>query len=68
MDTNKPSQQVRWKRILLIMALATPIITFPIWHRLLFPSFWSADTRCVFEDSQGNVQKGQGINCEGIEQ
>ncbi|MBD1804073.1 hypothetical protein H6F98_01105 [Microcoleus sp. FACHB-SPT15] len=68
MDTNKPSQQVRWKRILLIVALATPIITFPIWHRLLLPSFWSADTRCVFEDSQGTVQKGQGINCEGIEQ
>ncbi len=50
------------------MALATPIITFPVWHRLLFPSFWSADTRCVFEDSQGNLQKGQGITCEGIEQ
>ena len=67
MDTNKPDPRVRWRRILLVMALMTPIITFAIWHRLLFPSFWS-DTRCVFEDSTGNVRKGQGINCEGISQ
>ncbi|MBW4548769.1 MAG: hypothetical protein KME25_30840 [Symplocastrum torsivum CPER-KK1] len=67
MDTNRPSEKVRWRRILLLIALVCPIITFPIWHRLLFPSFWS-DTRCVFEDSDGNVRMGQGISCESIEQ
>ena len=67
MDINQASPKVRWRRILLVTAIMVPIVTFPMWHRLLFPSFWS-ETRCVFEDSGGNVRKGQGISCEGIGQ
>ncbi len=67
MNTEKLPSKIRWKRVLLILAVATPVITFPLWHRLLFPSFYS-QSRCLFTDASGEVRKGHGILCEGIDQ
>lgn len=67
MNAQQATPKIRWRRILLAFALGTPLITFPIWHRLLFPDFWS-DTRCVFLDAGGDVRMAQGAVCDGVDQ
>ncbi|MEO0373084.1 MAG: hypothetical protein AAF329_00375 [Cyanobacteria bacterium P01_A01_bin.17] len=57
------SPKIRWKRLALLLAMGTSIISFPIWYGWLRGGY--PEIACVWEYDDGRVEKEFDADCYG---
>jgi hypothetical protein len=53
-----------YKRTLIALALLTPIATFPLWAKVVWPQ-WFPDQVCILQAPNGDIIQGRDAECTG---